>query len=155
MDDAPPPIALADGDDDADGLNSRLLAAVIEGDDEAVAGLLAAGASADAASNDGQWPALHLAIEFDHPAIVERLIAAGATVNPTRRRYRTPLQHAVEVEVALLRLDPDGLRDLRLIAPLLAAGADPLAVSKERPETPLELASAADHDDAIRAMQHR
>jgi ankyrin repeat protein len=155
MDDATPPIALADGDDDATGLNSRLLAAVIDGDEDAVAALIATGASADAAAHDGQWPALHLAIEFDHPAIVVRLLEAGATINPTSRRFRTPLQHAVEVEVALLRLDPDGPRDLRLIQPLLDAGADPLAVSKERPETPLELASAADHDDAIRAMQHR
>ena len=133
--------------------------AAAEGDSEALAALLEAGADADARDEDGVTP-LHLAAS---PDIVEALLNAGADVDARPSNGRTPLHYAMlegngEVLDALLEAGAnadvrsrDGLTPLHVttssdvVTALLGEGAAVNARTRDG-ETPLFL---GDHPRAL------
>lgn len=108
--------------------------------------LLAAGADPNLASADGYAPLLS-ASYFGQDAIVGDLIAAGADVNPpVYERQWTPLQAAAS------------RGHVRIVARLLADGADPL-VHSSAGHTARDLARSSGHAEIesllVRAEQQR
>ncbi len=96
---------------------------------------------------------LYQAIENDDPATLRRLLSSG-----TRPVYVdpgwSPLHHAVDAESDFRRQAGSPL-DLRLIAPLIEAGADINALTQwaGRPQqTPLDFATDYQNDAAIAAI---
>ena len=116
---------------------------------------------------DARWQYLEDAIENDEPDAVRRLLAEGAPLRYNVERHSrrgwaeqgwTPLHHAIDVEG-----DARNQRgipcDMRLIAPVLEAGADVNAVwirgSSSGPRTPLDMALDYEHDRAIAELSRR
>jgi ankyrin repeat protein len=139
---------------DAKG-HGALFTAAQRGDAEMVVWLLAHGADAHAADHDGVTP-LHLTA---NGRIVRLLVAAGADPNARDAAGRTPADVAGQDPWVLRELllanadvelvDHDGHTPLhyaarsgsrRAVEMLLAAGADPGAVGKDK-KTPLDLAT--------------
>jgi ankyrin repeat protein len=128
----PPAFALA-----AEAL-PPLVAAVKDGQPDAVARLLARGADVNAAEADGTT-ALLWATRAADTKLVAELLAAGAAVNAANRYGITPLELAAENgDVATLRA-------------LLAAGADPNAVLPEG-ETVLMTAARTGEPETLRVL---
>jgi len=162
-----------------DASNSRgetsLHYAASAGHEAVVDRLLAAGADARAADRNSDTP-LHRAATGGHDVVIQRLIMAGADARATDRDGKTPLHLAAlfssgnrEATVqALLQAGaevnaPDKRKDSPLhiaayrgnyqaVAPLLEAGANPLARNNEG-EIPLELALASEQHTQRRGPQ--
>ncbi|SCO78262.1 uncharacterized protein FRV6_02475 [Fusarium oxysporum] len=94
-------------------LGTPLLAAVSEGQVEAMNMLLDAGADVQARSAVSKYPALVIALDTEHPEVVDHLINAGANVNNSAQYYGSVLQAAAY----------KGYRDVT--EKLLDVGADP------------------------------
>lgn len=135
--------------------NSRLLRAVVDGILAEVIALVDAGADPNAMSQDGIWVALDFAIEHDHPELIRALIDRGAAVNIDRPHGWTLLHHAVSCECDFHEQAGRAL-DLRLIEPLVRAGADARATCSldgwQRYPTPIDLAKYYQHQAAVRVM---
>ncbi|RYC86977.1 hypothetical protein BFJ63_vAg10110 [Fusarium oxysporum f. sp. narcissi] len=94
-------------------LGTPFLAAVSEGQVEAMKMLLDAGADVQARSAVSKYPALVIALDKEHPEVVDHLINAGANVNNSAQYYGSALQAAAS----------KGYRDVT--EKLLDVGADP------------------------------
>jgi ankyrin repeat protein len=116
--------------------------AVVDGKDDEVAALLAAGADVEAQDAKGVRP-LHFAGMHQRPVALERLLAAGAEVDPVDERGNTPLFYATTFS--------KGAGDCILL--LLAAGAD-----RDRRNgfgsSPLEAAQRIANFDLARWYEH-
>jgi hypothetical protein len=97
---------------------------------------------------------LWLAIEHDRPDELRDLLVAGRRPEYDAGDGWSPLHHAVDVE-------GDGHSqagaplDLRLVAPLLAAGAEVNVIyvdERRRSSTPIDLAREYQHDPAVEAI---
>jgi ankyrin repeat protein len=155
--------------------DARLMEAASSGDVAAARSSLDRGADVNGAEGDG-LTALHVAAEQGHAALVDLLIARGASVDAaTRIGSYTPLHLAAmgahaDVASSLLRAGADvnavttnsGVTPLHLAAAaidggatveaLLAHGADPNARESSAGQTPLMFAAAENRADAIRAL---
>jgi hypothetical protein len=97
-------------------------------------------------------------IEDDRPAELRRMLAAGRA--PVYHHFPdgwTPLHHAIDVEGDFhVQSNGRGRLDLRLVGPLLEAGADTRAVWRSEtggpPKTPLLIARDYLHVTAIEAI---
>ncbi|EWZ36544.1 hypothetical protein FOZG_10538 [Fusarium oxysporum Fo47] len=94
-------------------LGTPFLAAVSEGQVEAMNMLLDAGADVQARSAVSKYPALVIALDKEHPEVVDHLINAGVNVNNSAQYYGSALQAAAY----------KGYRDVT--EKLLDVGADP------------------------------
>jgi ankyrin repeat protein len=75
------------------GGRTSLFYAVVDGKDDEVTRLIAAGADVDAEDLDG-WRPAHAAGMHQRPRALRELLAAGAMVDPTDSRGNTPLFYA-------------------------------------------------------------
>ena len=114
----------------------RLLMAAVAGDEERVAELLQAGASADARGADGHT-AIAAAAEGGHNGIVARLIAAGCNVDDRRPGEPSAL------EIAVRNLDETMTRQL------IDAGANVLMMAAMSSRRPLAAAEAAGGSEVV------
>ena len=94
------------------------------GDADAVTRLLESGADPNESDESG-WSALHAAAVRDHPAVVAKLLAAGAAVDSRDQAGFTPLLNAAAAGPAV-------------IEQLLSAGADPMAEDERFGWRPLD-----------------
>jgi ankyrin repeat protein len=135
-------------------LDGELFAAAYRGDVDEVQRLLHRGADPNAV--DGGWSVLHTAIEHDRPAVLRALLHAGADANRTAPKGWSPLHHAVDAEADFSQ-QAGTPRDLRLVAPLLEAGADVAATWQEGSfmKTPLDIAEDYLYEEAIEAIRAR
>lgn len=123
----------------ADGFTPLHLAAYF-GDEETVAALIDRQADVNAVSgNPMSLTPLHSAAVRGARGIVERLLAAGASVNARQQGGWTPLHAAAHIG------------DVELIAILLAGGADIAATSDDK-LTPLGAANAQEHTAAAERL---
>ena len=112
-------------------LEGQLLEASRSGDLNAVQEMIIQGANVNEARGDG-ITALHAAAERGHRDVTERLLEAGAAVDPeTRIGSYKPLHLAAQSA------------HLEVAEQLLAAGADPNSVTTNSGVTPLHLAATA------------
>jgi ankyrin repeat protein len=118
--------------------DGAVVAAIQRGETEALAQLIAAGASATAPSTMGGYLPLHLALHFKHAHMVDLLLRHGADVNQATRKGVTPLLVAVSAGS-----DPTQL------ALLLRRGAD-LEAGDQKGFRPLHEAAQHDHHDIVR-----
>jgi ankyrin repeat protein len=132
-------------------LEDRLLGAVCAGDLEQVHELVRQGADVNARVPEG-WTSLNFAIEHDHPEMLVFLLSAGADPNTATSDGWTALHHAVDCEADYSHQAGTPL-DLRLIGPLLRAGANPQASTLgDQPCTPIDVARRYLYEEAVRAM---
>lgn len=139
---------------------------------EIVEVLLASGAQVNAPRGKFGDTALHMAVRHSQRDVVELLLDRGADVNARSKDGKTPLMNAEQLEIAELLIargakwetgeagiDPTGSRmrqaarkgDVKLMALLLAKGADPNRVSKAG-GTPLFSAVVGRHAEAVRFL---
>jgi hypothetical protein len=101
--------------------------AMSKGDETIVKYLLEAGADVNAVESDGDVPVLIRAVTGESPAIIKRILDAGAALEGTDKLGMTPLHHAV------LTNNPETVRLL------LARGANVLAKDRDG-STPFDYA---------------
>lgn len=106
--------------------------------------LLERGVSPDA----GEHPALHLAISLGAANVAEWLLARGATADSIAQTG--PIANATPLLVAVLT-QPAGAERSAMIATLLAAGADPLALAPLG-RSPVQAAAERNDRAAIAAL---
>jgi ankyrin repeat protein len=102
-----------------DPFASRLQAAVLKGETDAVRQIIAEGISVDSRNYQG-WTALHLAAFYDHTAIAKLLIEAGADIEKTTPRSSTEFRDFGSTPLILTAVRGSA-ETARL---LIAAGAD-------------------------------
>jgi ankyrin repeat protein len=110
------------------------------GDAEMLNALVAAGASARAATLLGAYTPLHLAAERGSAAAVRALLSAGAVADAKTSTGATPLMFAA------------ASGDTAAIASLLDAGANVSAAEQDRLQTPLIFAVAGNRLEAVKML---
>lgn len=133
-------------------LNLRLLLAVQGGDVDELRSLVDAGGDPSTLHPTVRLSALCFACEHDQPQVLVALIEAGADVNWRSEQGWTALHHAVDAEGDLAAQAGKPL-DLRLIQPLLDAGAD--ATVTYNGDTALDVARVYGHRLAVEAILDR
>lgn len=131
-------------------LEDELLAAVCAGDLDQAQQLVRTGADPNARTPEG-WTSINFAIEHDHPEVLVFLLSAGADPNTATSTGWTALHHAVDCEADYAHQAGTPL-DLRLIGPLLRAGANPHTSTIGEPRTPIDVARHYLYEEAVRAM---
>lgn len=97
--------------------------------------------------------ALHLAVEYYQPEIIELLCACGADANTKKPGGWTPLHLAVDIEADSAHQEGRA-PSTRLIRLLLEAGADP-TIEDEQGMTAGDLAVEWQHAGASELLRHR
>jgi uncharacterized protein len=117
-----------------------LMEAARRGNLATVRALLSAGANPNAQEANGGQTALMWAVAERHPAVIEELVRGGAGVQPGSKTGFTALMFAAQQG------------DANAIRILIGAGAKPNDATPKSKLTPLIIASAMAHADAVTAL---
>ena len=108
-------------------MSQRMREVISSGDVDALARVISQGEDPNAIDERSGWSALMLAAEHDQPQVLEVLLAAGADPRHASPNGWTALHHAVDAECDA-ESQGAGPATGRLVAPLIAAGANPDAI---------------------------